>query len=186
VEEFKLLIFQTDNLRVRKLADNDVDYLVKWLSDQIVLQYYGGRDRPHDIEMVREVFFPQEDSETRCIIEYDSKPIGYIQYYELDDEGKKKYGYTDVEEKIYGTDQFIGEVHYWNKGIGKLLVGSMVDYLITVLNASKIVMDPQTWNVRAISCYEKCGFKKVRLLPRNEWHEGELKDCWLMEYSKKS
>ncbi|GAA3405880.1 hypothetical protein GCM10020370_30750 [Paenibacillus hodogayensis] len=56
-------MFQTENLRVRKLADNDVDYLVKWLSDPLVLQYYGGRDRPHDIEMVKEIFFPQEDSE---------------------------------------------------------------------------------------------------------------------------
>ncbi len=180
-----MILFQTANLQVRKLTDNDVEHLVKWLSDPIVLQYYGGRDRPHDIETVREVFFPHEDSETRCIVEYDYKPIGYIQFYELEDEGKKKYGYS-MEEKVYGTDQFIGEVHYWNKGIGKLMVGSMVEYLITVLNAGKIVMDPQICNVRAILCYEKCGFKKVRLLPRNEWHEGELKDCWQIEYSKRS
>jgi aminoglycoside 6'-N-acetyltransferase len=182
--EFKLLFFEMGNLRVRKLSNKDADYLVQWLSNPLVLQYYGGRDRPHNIEMVREIFFQEEDNESRCIVEYDSKAIGYIQFYELDDEGKGEYGYTNLKEKIYGTDQFIGEVDYWNKGIGKLLVSSMVNYLITELDVSKIVMDPQTWNVRAIACYEKCGFKKVKLLPKHEWHEGEFRDQWLMEYSK--
>jgi aminoglycoside 6'-N-acetyltransferase len=149
----------------------------------LVLQYYEGRDHPLDFEMVRESFF-RDDDETRCIVEFDSLAIGYIQFYELDNEEKTKYGYTDMKEKIYGTDQFIGEVHYWNLGIGKILVSSMVDYLIKVLDARKIVMDPQSWNARAIACYEKCGFIKVKLLPKHEWHEGELRDCWLMEFSK--
>lgn len=180
--EFMLLFFEMGNLRVRKLSNKDADYLVQWLSNPLVLQYYAGRDRPHNIEMVREIFYQEEDSETRCIIEYNSKAIGYIQFYELDDEGKGEYGYTNLKEKIYGTDQL--EVNYWNKGIGKLLVSSMVNYLITELDVSKIVMDPQTWNVRAIACYEKCGFKKVKILPKNEWHEGELRDQWLMEFTK--
>ena len=44
------------------------------------------------------------------------------------------------------------------------------------------VMDPMTWNRRAIRCYEKCGYSKARILPQNELHEGEWHDCWLMEY----
>jgi aminoglycoside 6'-N-acetyltransferase len=62
----------------------------------------------------------------------------------------------------------------------------MVYYLINVLDANKIVMAPQTWNERAIACYEKCSFKKVKLLPKHECHEGELRDSWLMEFSKVS
>lgn len=176
------MVFEKGNLRIRELTENDAFLLVEWLSNPTVLQYYGGRDRPHDFEMVRESFL-QQDDETRCIVEYDSQAIGYIQFYALDDEGKKEYGYTDMKEKIYGTDQFIGEASHWNQGIGKLLVSAMIDYLIHVLEADKIVMDPQTWNTRAVACYEKCGFKKIKLLPKNEWHEGELRDCWLMEYS---
>jgi aminoglycoside 6'-N-acetyltransferase len=178
-----MVIFEKGNLRVRKLTEKDAFLLVEWLSNPLVLQYYEGRDRPHDIEMVRASFFPDDD-ETRCIVEYNSQAISYIQFYALDAEGKSEYGYSDMKEKIYGTDQFIGEINYWNLGIGKLLVGSMVDYLIHFLDAGKIVMDPQTWNARAIACYEKCGFKKVMLLPKHEWHEGELRDSWLMEYSK--
>ncbi|WP_309138169.1 GNAT family N-acetyltransferase [Priestia megaterium] len=51
-------------------------------------------------------------------------------------------------------------------------------------HSEKIVLDPQAWNQRAIACYEKCGFKKVKYLPKHEYHEGELRDCWLMEYSR--
>ena len=79
-------------------------------------------------------------------------------------------------------DQFIGESTYWNKGIGTQLVRAMVAYLIEEKGADRIVMDPQTWNERAIRCYEKCGFKKVKLLPENELHEGEYRDCWLIEH----
>lgn len=85
---------------------------------------------------------------------------------------------------IYGTDQFIGETDYWNKGIGKLLLKSMIEYLVGQRHADKVVMNPQTWNERAIKCYEKCGFKKVKILPKNEFHEGEYRDCWLVEYNK--
>lgn len=47
-----------------------------------------------------------------------------------------------------------------------------------------VVMDPQTWNKRAIRCYEKCGIKKVKILPEHEFHEGRYRDCWLIEYKK--
>jgi aminoglycoside 6'-N-acetyltransferase len=100
----------------------------------------------------------------------------------LDDVTKKDYGYFG--ENVYGTDQFIGEVEYWNKGIGTLLVSSMVLFLTEENNAERVVMDPQTGNTRAIRCYEKCGFKKVKILPKNELHEGEYRDCWLIEYHK--
>lgn len=74
------------------------------------------------------------------------------------------------------------ETDYWNKGIGTLLVKAMVEYLVDKQQADKVIMDPQTRNVRALRCYEKCGFKKIRILPNHEYHEGEYLDCWLIEY----
>jgi aminoglycoside 6'-N-acetyltransferase len=116
----------------------------------------------------------------------DRITIGYIQYYPVDEAWKEEYHCSDLEGSIYGMDQFIGEVDYWNKGIGKQLVQLTVEHLTNVLKVDRVVMDPQAWNFRAISCYEKCGFEKVKLLPMHEWHEGEMRDCWLMVYSKKS
>ncbi|WP_285889538.1 GNAT family N-acetyltransferase [Paenibacillus glycanilyticus] len=83
---------------------------------------------------------------------------------------------------LYGMDQFIGEPGYWNKGIGSELMKETVRYLTMERGAVKIAMDPQAWNARALRVYEKNGFKKVKLLEKHEWHEGEYRDCWLMVY----
>ncbi|WP_442853760.1 GNAT family N-acetyltransferase [Bacillus sp. FJAT-27245] len=169
-------------LEVRELQKGDAVLLAKWLSDPAVLEFYEGRDNPFDLEKVMEVFYQPDDGETRCIVEYEGKGIGYIQYYRLDAETKAVYGYEDGF--IYGMDQFIGERSYWNRGIGAALVSSMAEYLVGVENADRVVMDPQAGNARALRCYEKCGFEKVRLLPKRELHEGGYRDCWLIEYRK--
>ena len=171
------MLYKKDKLLVRQLKETDKELLVKWLTDPTVLEFYEGRDRPHDLQMVNDHFYERDSQVMACIVEFDGSPIGYIQYYPIDEEEKETYGYKGALENIFGTDQFIGEASYWNKGIGKLLISSMIDYLIAAKKATRIVMDPQCWNTRAIACYEKCGLKKVKYLPKHEKHEGKLRDC---------
>ncbi|MFD3449997.1 GNAT family N-acetyltransferase [Microbacteriaceae bacterium 4G12] len=178
------MVFQNERLIVRNLTEEDKHLLANWLSNPTVLEFYEGRDNPHDIDKVNQHFYVGTDEVSRCIVKYEGEAIGYIQFYPLDNQSKITYGY-DKNQVIYGTDQFIGESAFWNRGIGKLLVSSMVGYLSTVKKVDKIVMDPQAWNERAICCYERCGFKKVKLLLQHEMHEGELKGCWLIEYRNK-
>jgi aminoglycoside 6'-N-acetyltransferase len=175
------LLFQKDKLIVRPLKVEDCHTLARWLSDPRILEFYEGRDNPFDLQKVQDKFFDRDNNVERCIIEYDGEDIGYIQYYQLDKETSELYGYED-RETIYGTDQFIGEVEFWNKGIGQVLVKEMTEFLVNQKKANKVVMDPRIENERAIKCYEKNGFQKVKLLPKRELHEGEYRDCWLMEY----
>jgi len=176
------MMWANGELSVRKIEEQDAELLVKWLSDPEVLRFYEGRDHPFNLQKVKETFFLRETGTHRCIVEWCGQAIGYIQYYVVNDEYRSKYGYEDFEGSLYGMDQFIGETEFWNGGIGTHLVRSMVTYLLDVEKADAIVMDPQEWNKRAIRCYEKCGFTKVRLLPKHEYHEGEYRDCWLIEY----
>ncbi|WP_246938503.1 GNAT family N-acetyltransferase [Bacillus pinisoli] len=176
------MIIKQGPLTIRPLAEEDAEWLTKWLSDDQVLEFYEGRDRPFSLEQVKETFYEREEEVFRNIVFYEDQPIGYIQYYPIDSEERLEFSYRD-DETIYGMDQFIGEVSYWNRGIGTELINTMVHFLSNTVGASKIIMDPQTWNVRAIRCYEKCGFVKKMLLPKREWHEGEYRDCWLIEYS---
>ena len=174
-------IIQNGRLVVRLLETTDSTFLYKWLNDPVVLEYYEGRDRPHTMDDIDENFYDSSE-ETRCIVEYDGVPIGYAQFYVVAENERRLYGYEDVQETIYGMDQFIGEPDHWNRGIGTLLVKSVVEYLATVCDVDRVVMDPQCRNARAIACYEKCGFKKVRILPGHEMHEGEMRDCQLVEW----
>ncbi|MDQ0112359.1 GNAT family N-acetyltransferase [Paenibacillus harenae] len=178
-----MILFQNQELGIRTLEPADAVLLEKWLTNPVVLEYYEGRDRPHDQALVHRHFYDEMDATTRCVILYDSIAIGYIQFYEIDEDEKEEYGYGDSNGKIFGMDQFIGEPAYWNRGIGSRLIKDTVQYLIHHHGATIIVMDPQAWNARAIRVYEKSGFVKIKLLPKHELHEGEYRDCWLIEYN---
>lgn len=175
------MLYQHGNLAVRMMKKSDRFILAKWLSDPTVLEFYEGRDKPFSIEKVDEKFFGKNDDVSDCIVEYDGIEIGYIQFYPLGKEERKLYGYAS--ETSYGMDQFIGETAYWGQGIGTALVKSMVHYLIEEKITRRVVMDPQLRNERALRCYEKCRFKKVKLLLNHELHEGVYEDCWLIEYN---
>ncbi|MCJ8010520.1 acetyltransferase [Paenibacillus sp. KQZ6P-2] len=176
-----MIILRQGDLAVRSLSVEDASLLLKWLSDPRVLEFYEGRDRPLDLEKVQEHFYREDSDSVRNIILYRDEPIGYIQFYEVDAEERELYGYGESQERIFGMDQFIGEPGCWNQGIGTQLIQAMTAYLFGSLQADRIVMDPQTWNSRAIHVYEKCGFVKKKLLPKREWHEGAYRDCWLIE-----
>ena len=177
-----MIFCKTERLIIRSLEERDKSLIVKWLSDDKVLKYYEGRDNHFDDKMVEDKFYAKDSDVTRCIIEFSNIPIGYIQFYIIDEDERREYGYEEVKDDIFGTDQFIGETRCWGQGMGKELMKAMINFLIKEKAASKIVLDPQAWNERAIKCYEKSGFVKVKILPEHELHEGELKDCWLMEY----
>ena len=177
------MLYEIDEILVRPLLTEDQYFLVKWLSDPKVLEYYEGRDNTFDMLKVEKSFYQRENGVFKSMVEFEGKCIGYIQYYEVNTETSQITDYHE-DEIVYGIDQFIGETSYWNKGIGTLIVTSMVHYLIEQKQADRIIMDPHVSNKRALKCYEKCGFKKIRILSKHEWHEGEYKDCWLIEYTK--
>lgn len=181
------MVLQTDKIKIRLMKDdlNDYQLMAKWLSDEKVLAFYEGRDNPFSLDRIIETYQPmviKDEPGNPCLIYYDDIPIGYLQYYALDDLPKidRQMYCLEITNNVYGIDLFIGETNYWNQGIGTKILTLVVDYLFTPLSAEKIVIDPHVDNTRAIRCYEKCGFVKVKLLPAHEFHEGKQIDCWLM------
>lgn len=175
-------IFDND-LRIRTLSDEDFPLLYKWLSDERVLEFYGGRDKKYTLETIKEHYTePWEDEVIRVIIEYLGKPIGYGQIYKMYDELYKDYHYPKTNEIVYGMDQFIGEVEYWSKGIGTKYIKMIFDFLKKEWNADAVILDPHQNNPRAIKAYQKAGFRIIEDLLEHELHEGKKEDCYLMEY----
>lgn len=129
----------------------------------------------------------RDDPVIPCLIDYHNIPIGYIQYFSLNDlpESDRQMYHLKKTDNVYGIDLFIGESNYWNQGIGTKLLSAAVNYIFEILQAQKIVIDPHVNNTRAIRCYEKCGFVKVQLLSAHELHEGKYSDSWLMALERK-
>ncbi len=170
---------------MRRVNAGDASLLYDWIRSPHVSEYYEESNIPPSLEAMRRDFIPEMVHGTThgCIVEYRRKPIGYIQFYALSEDDLRVYGYPSTE-RVYGMDQFIGDPAYRDRGMGTGLVTSMAEYLFEAKGADRVVMDPQTWNARALRCYEKCGFKRVKLLPEHEMHGGVLRDCWLIERTK--
>ena len=186
------MLIQKGEISIRLMQDDNYDYelMAKWLTDAQVLEFYEGRDNPFPLERIKESYKPMikgDEPIVACLFSYQNIPIGYLQYCKLNDlsETDRQLYHLDQTDRVYGIDLFIGETDYWNKGIGTKILSAVINYLFEQRQAHKIVIDPHADNPRAIRCYEKCGFVKVKLLPAHELHEGEYLDCWLMAIERK-
>ena len=178
-------IIKEKEISLRLLKEQDKNLLLKWLTDERVLNFWEGKSAVFDLDRITEDFYGEENVEViRTIIEYQGQAIGYLQMYKLDNEALEEYSYQSTNKVIYGVDQFIGEPEYWNKGIGTKFMRLVLQYLTNSKGAEIVILDPHADNPRAIRCYEKVGFKKIKFLPKHELHDGEMVDCYLMEYIK--
>ena len=172
-----------NELKIRTLTNDDFPFMLKWLTDERVLEFYGGRDKKYTLESLKKHYTkPWKDEIFRVIIEYKNFPIGYGQIYKLYDELYSEYHYLKTDEIVYGMDQFIGEPEYWCKGIGTRYIKLILDFLKNERNANAVIIDPHKNNLRAIRSYQKSGFRIIENLPEHELHEGKKEDCYLMEY----
>jgi len=178
-------IIKQKEISLRLLNEQDKNLLLKWLTDKRVLNFWEGKSAFFDLDRITEDFYGEENVEViRAIIEYQGQPIGYCQMYKLDKELLNEYEYPLTNKIVYGIDQFIGEPEYWGKGIGTDFMKLVLQYLTNEKGAEIVILDPHADNPRAIRCYEKVGFKKIKFLPKHELHDGEMVDCYLMEYIK--
>jgi len=166
------------------MADTAADYalLLRWLADERVLEWYEGRDAQVSEDWIRDTFSPRTlgvDRVVPCIFSVAGQPLGYLQYYPLQEAELQEYALA-TGTPAYGVDLFIGEPEAWSKGTGTRLLRALLHFLFAELDAEIVTIDPQVGNVRAIRCYEKAGFARMRVLPQHEYHEGSWRDNLLM------
>lgn len=181
--EDDFLAIDEGGLRIRPLHYDDLPYLYKWLNDDRVLRFYGGRDRPYENARILREFYPKSPIVSKNMVLWQATRIGYVQFYPVIGQQLATYGYLS-RRRVYGIDQFIGEPQYWNRGIGTKLVSGVCHWLFKKSNVECVVVDPRCDNMRAIHVYQKCGFRKVMRLTAHEWHEQTRHDCWLMEKTR--
>lgn len=76
-EKVKTMIdIRKEELRVRSLIPKDLPSLVKWLTDDRVLEFYGGRDQNlNELDIIREYYEEDNEIATRLIVECNDIPI---------------------------------------------------------------------------------------------------------------
>ncbi|MCR4945197.1 MAG: GNAT family N-acetyltransferase [Clostridium sp.] len=93
--------------------------------------------------------------------------------------GFMDYRKRDLSSAIYTIGITIGQ-KFWGRGYGKESIKILCDYLFEDLGAEKIVIEVIDKNVRAIKCYESCGF----IVDKKSEHEGTSLITMVLEKSE--
>lgn len=159
----------TGDIKLRKLKDQEMDYklLEKWYQEKFVYLYF--EQRPLTYNEIQHKYYSRTLDNAQVpvyMIEFNNVPIGIIQYKLVNNDDKERYGLND--DNIYELDIFIGELDYQNKGLGKICINMITNYLFENKSANKIIMCPLKDNIKAIKCYNKCGFNILKEFKDND------------------
>lgn len=138
------------NITFRNLEDNQNEYkqLHEWCQHEFVYEWFEQRILSYDEIVTKYKNKLNEKKQELLIIRCNDKDIGLVQIYKYDD-------------TTYEYDLFIGEEDYLNKGIGTIIVNKVNDIIYNKYKVKNIILRPFKRNIRAIKCYEKCGFKYI-------------------------
>lgn len=161
-----------NKIKIREATLDDARTLLLWWNNGKVMEHAGF---PYGLETTEEkikLTLEKKDNNYRHIIEYNSKPIGEMNYIALDD-------ICDIGIKIC-------EFSYQNKGLGKQVLSLFITYLFDELKFKKIILSTDLRNLRAQHVYEKLGFKKTNVF-YDSWTDqlGKLRTSVSYELLKK-
>ncbi|HAQ41912.1 MAG TPA: GNAT family N-acetyltransferase [Clostridiales bacterium] len=67
----------------------------------------------------------------------------------------------DYINRIGEVGIFIGDKNYWGNGYGQQALELLIDFGFNILNLNNIYLKVYSYNLPAISCYKKIGFKEA-------------------------
>lgn len=151
-------------ISLRLMTEHDLPMLHRWLNRPHIVEWWGGH-RP-TIEQVRERYLPRLMNEVRVtpyIGLLAGKPFAYAQSYVALGAGDGWWE-EEADPGVRGIDQSIADPELLGKGLGTKLVRTLVELLFRDPQVTKIQTDPAPNNLRAIRCYEKAGFRRVKTI----------------------
>jgi len=104
-----------------------------------------------------------EQRVTPFIAMLGDEPIGYAQSYVALGAGDGWWE-EETDPGVRGIDQSLGRPELLGRGFGTQLVTALVERLFADPAVSRIQTDPSPANLRAIRCYEKAGFRRLRTI----------------------
>ena len=159
-----------NRILLRPVERRDLNIFYEIWSDEEVRKYDGNYVLPPSKEYIVENFnrFLNLDKKYLSIINEKGVLIGYITY-----EAAKNC--CDV----YTLGITIGK-GFWNRGYGEDSVKTLLKYLFSSKGAERVELEVIDFNVRASSCYKKCGFIEEGKKRKRCFSEGKYVDLLIM------
>jgi len=135
-------------IKLEKFEKRDYAQLISWIKDEEELMQFGGPNFTFPLT-AEQLDQSQEDRQRHSFKVVDvetSRTIGHCEVYLLEETAK-------LARIIIGDDYQRG------KGVGKEIVKALIEFTVNVLQKRKIELNVFDWNVGAIKCYERVGFR---------------------------
>jgi RimJ/RimL family protein N-acetyltransferase len=148
-------------LRIKKLSDAREDF--KWQTDPELAQLDASvvLDMPfrqYLSEYTYELCYPNPNRHEFSIETLEGKHIGNCVYYNVNEkESKAEIGIL------------IGDRDYWNRGYGTETINLLLEYLFKKTRLERVYLTTLDWNIRAQSCFIKCGFNDCGKLIKDDY-----------------
>jgi RimJ/RimL family protein N-acetyltransferase len=146
----------------RPLTSADLPMLQEWIARPHVAEWWGEQDTLDEMQAHYAPALAGTPAHQCCIAMREGEPVGFIQSYTPVLWHHEGWWLDEHDPGVRGIDQFLADADQLGKGIGTSLVRAFVDYLFTDPSVTRIQTDPAPDNPRAIRCYEKTGFRRVR------------------------
>jgi AacA4 family aminoglycoside N(6')-acetyltransferase len=154
----------TAPVTLRLMTQDDLPMLHEWLNRPHIVEWWGG-ERP-SLQEVRSHYHPRVlagERVTAYIGLLGGRPFAYAQSYVALGSGNGWWE-DETDPGVRGIDQSIADPELLGLGLGTKLVRALVDLLFSDPQVTKIQTDPAPDNLRAIRCYEKAGFQRIKTI----------------------
>ena len=164
-------------LRDKRLEDAEQDYL--WRSDPELARLDAAFPLTMSFDRYLKIFqdqlrYPTPGSHHFSTETIDGKFIGNCMYYDMDS--------INMQAEL---GIVIGDRDYWSNAYGYDVVTTLLDYLFTGRKLKRVYLHTLEWNKRAQRCFEKSGFKPVKMVHRLS-QDFVLMEVWREEWLESS
>jgi RimJ/RimL family protein N-acetyltransferase len=150
---------------------NDFDQYTEWLNDLSTTKYLSLSSVNITLEAEKKALENLSRGHNYAIIDCETdKLIGTVGLMDMDT--------TDRSAEI---GIFIGNKDFLSKGYGTEAINLLLDYSFNVLNFKNIMLKVFSYNKRAVSCYQKCGFKIIGKRRKAHFYAGKYHDIIYMD-----
>jgi RimJ/RimL family protein N-acetyltransferase len=159
-------VLEGEKIRLRPVEEGDLPHFVAWLNDTDVRYWLAMSESPPlTLESEQEWYREMKDDSSSvvwCIESSEGRPIGDVGLHGID----KTHQRAEL-------GLFIGDKTLWGRGVGADAIRRVLRYAFGQLALRRVQLHVDEDNLRALRCYEKCGFVREGLLRGHRLREGK-------------
>jgi aminoglycoside 6'-N-acetyltransferase len=154
----------------RRLTDDDLPLLHRWLNEPGVVRWWEGDDVSWDA-VVRDYGSTSDPRVEHWLASIDREPVAWLQCYRADlyvddpeDGGEARAWFAaGAHPDAASIDYLVGDPDRRDRGTGSAVIGAFVDAVVFGLHPawSQVVVSPLVANTASWRALERAGFRRL-------------------------